>query len=154
MLRQCHRRVVAAERDQLAEVAQHLGSRIARADLSDPLVSAPAAGGDGGETTRGVGAHDGLRPPVETRPIRFGDPEIVGDHHRGQWFEQLADDVGGAVGHLIETCDDELADAGLDVDDLPGVKPRATSLRNRVWTGGSCMTSGGLSAMPIASSSP
>ena len=34
-----------------------------------------------------------------------------------------------------------------------GVKPRATSLRNAVWTGGSCITIGGLSTSPISSSS-
>ena len=35
-----------------------------------------------------------------------------------------------------------------------GVKPRETSLRNSVCTGGSCITIGGLSASPIISSSP
>ncbi len=35
-----------------------------------------------------------------------------------------------------------------------GVKPRDTSLRNSVCTGGSCITIGGLSASPISSSSP
>ena len=35
-----------------------------------------------------------------------------------------------------------------------GVNPRATRRRNAVWAGASCITIGGLSARPSASSSP
>ena len=43
--------------------------------------------------------------------------------------------------------------AGSTLTTALGVKPRETSRRNVVWSGGSCITIGGLSARPIRSSS-
>ncbi|COU94525.1 Uncharacterised protein [Mycobacterium tuberculosis] len=47
-----------------------------------------------------------------------------------------------------------LRTVGSTVSTCRGVKPRDTSLRNSVWTGGSCITMGGVSCSPIISSSP
>ncbi len=44
--------------------------------------------------------------------------------------------------------------AGSTVTTCRGVKPRETRRRNVVWSGGSSITIGGLSAMPSFASSP
>jgi hypothetical protein len=67
----------------------------------------------------------------------------VGDDHARQRLEERLDDV--ALTRVEQPLE--------PVVTWRGVKPRATSLRKAVWSGGSSMTIGRLSARPIVSSS-